>query len=100
MTDAKNEGASGATASNAGLGCERLCVDFCNKYEVSLAEIRRLRERVERLRGALKTASGWCFDMTSDDSIEYEWIKRADLLLECAGDMEPNVKLRGATDDD
>jgi len=63
-----------------------------NKYDAQ-AEIVRLRSRVERLRGAIKTASGWCFDMTSDDNVEYDWLKRADLMLEYAGDMEPERKM-------
>jgi hypothetical protein len=47
MTDANNETAGGASHSDAGLGCERLCVDFCNKFEEAQAEIRRLRAELK-----------------------------------------------------
>ena len=55
----------------------------------------RMRDRIERLRGALKTASGWCFDMSdspnADDPTGAEWLARSNSLLSLAGDMEsPN----------
>ena len=55
------------------------------------AELERMRDRIERLRGSLKTASGWCFDMTDplEPPTSKEWLKRADLLMALAGDMEP-----------
>ena len=30
--------------------CERLCIDFCNKYEEAEAEIRRQQAEIERLK--------------------------------------------------
>lgn len=34
--------------------CERLCIDFCNKYEEAQAEIRRQQAEIELLRSASK----------------------------------------------
>lgn len=58
-------------------------------------EVRRMRHRIECLRGALKSASGWLHSL--DDN------EHANDCLAMAGDMEPplkgaNVKLRGAID--
>lgn len=57
------------------------------------AEVRRMRHRIERLRGGLKSAAGWLLD--ADDLAGHE------RCLEMAGDMEPplmgsNAELRGA----
>lgn len=57
------------------------------------AEMRRMRHRIECLRGGLKSACGWFRDL--DDT------EHAELCLEMVGDMEPplmgpNVELRGA----
>lgn len=61
--------------------------------EAGAVEIDRLRDRIERLRGALKTASGRFFD--ADD------LQSADDCLKWAGDMEPplmthNAKVTGS----
>ena len=57
------------------------------------AEVRRMRHRIECLRGGLKSASGWLLDADDLDGSEK--------CLEMAGDMEPpimgsNVKVIGA----
>ena len=57
------------------------------------AEVRRMRHRIECLRGGLKSASGWLLDADDLDGSEK--------CLEMAGDMEPpimgsNVELTGA----
>ncbi len=44
-------------------------------------EVRRMRNRIERLRGGLKSACGWFIDL--DDT------EHANKCLEMAGDMEP-----------
>ena len=56
------------------------------------AEVRRMRHRIECLRGGLKSAAGWLMD--ADDLAGHE------KCLEMAGDMEPplmgsNAALRG-----
>lgn len=45
------------------------------------AEVRRMRHRIECLRGGLKSAAGWLLD--ADDLTGHE------KCLEMAGDMEP-----------
>ena len=45
------------------------------------AEVRRMRHRIECLRGGLKSAAGWLLD--ADDIVGHE------KCLEMAGDMEP-----------
>jgi hypothetical protein len=49
-------------------------------------ENKRMRDRIERLRGALKTASGWVWDGAANEA---EANDRANQLLDMAGDMEP-----------
>lgn len=49
--------------------------------ESNNAEIAGLRDRVERLRGLCKSASGWLLD--ADD------IEHSELILDYVGDMEP-----------
>ncbi len=49
------------------------------------AEIDRMRDRIECLRGALKTASGWIWDGAANEA---EADDRAKQLIEMAGDME------------
>ena len=60
---------------------------------VLAAEVRRMRNRIECLRGGLKSAAGWLLD--ADDLAGHE------KCLEMAGDMEPplmgsNVEFSGA----
>lgn len=43
-------------------------------------EVERLRLRVERLRGMLKTNAGWWYELSDDD--------KGDACIEAAGDME------------
>ena len=52
-------------------------------------EIDRLRNRVERLRGLCKSASGWLLD--ADD------VEHSEIVLDLVGDMEPpnGTKLTG-----
>ena len=47
------------------------------------AEVRRMRHRIECLRGGLKSASGWLLDADDLDGSEK--------CLEMAGDMEPPI---------
>jgi hypothetical protein len=47
------------------------------------AEAIRMRHRIERLRGMLKTNAGWWFDLNDDDKWE--------ACMEAAGDMEPPI---------
>ena len=49
-------------------------------------ENKRMRHRIERLRGALKTASGWVWDGAASEADANEM---ANKLIEMAGDMEP-----------
>jgi len=49
--------------------------------EWALKEIERLRNRVERLRGLCKSASGWLLD--ADD------VEHSEIVLDLVGDMEP-----------
>ena len=53
--------------------------------EALRCEARRMRHRIESLRGALKTASGWVWDGAKN---EIEANDRANRLLELAGDMD------------
>jgi hypothetical protein len=72
---------------------DAVAINALTHAAAALERLPKMRDRIERLRGALKTASGWCFDATDCRDIDCpdEWLKRADLLLEWAGDMEPNV---------
>jgi flagellar hook-associated protein FlgK len=76
-------------------GLQKLRRAYAAGIKKNAAEINRMRARIEHLRGALKTASGWCFDMSSgpnaDDPTPKEWLERRNQLLEWAGDMEPKV---------
>lgn len=54
--------------------------------EKLIGENKRMRHRIECLRGALKTASGWVWEGAAN---EVEANERADTLLALAGDMEP-----------
>lgn len=89
--------------SNAGLGCERLCSDFCNKYEEAQAEIRKLRELCREAYHELNCGEdGDVFDRTHacgkcDSSIDRNGTLRGKLAL--AFVMVPNSELRGARDD-
>ena len=62
---------------------EELFAQILAKGERLEAECLRMRDRIERLRGALKTASGRFFE--ADD------LQSADDCLEWAGDMEPQI---------
>ena len=51
------------------------------------AEVRRMRHRIERLRGGLKSAAGWLLDVEDIDGHNE--------CLEMAGDMEPQNERSG-----
>lgn len=44
-------------------------------------EKKMMRDRIERLRGMLKTNAGWWYELSDDD--------KGDICMEVAGDMEP-----------
>lgn len=69
-----------------------------NQLAAAQADNVRLRDRVERLRGMLKTCAGWCGDETGSGPYGAEWLQRLDLCMEVAGDMEGKLD-RSALDD-
>ena len=77
-------------AWQAGVKAEREeCAKACDNLA---AEVRRMRHRIECLRGGLKSAAGWLLD--ADDLEGHE------RCLDMAGDMEPplmgsNIEVRG-----
>jgi len=60
------------------LQCERLCIDFCNKYEEANAEIRRQHAEIERLTNELIYMSF----ISKDQQAEIERLKNEVCYLE------------------
>lgn len=68
-----------AEAESAGTTMEKKMLSMGAAYEIE-----RLADRVNRLRGLCKSASGWLLDAGD--------VKNSEAILKLIGDMEPGAK--------